>query len=182
MAILNGNPLHGIAHYPSKFQANNWNLYKITAVTSHHRPGPSLTSIFFNVLWNAQPIWIAICFMVLCTISPKFQANSWNPYRVWAVTSFGTNRQIINGLHWGTDGRMGWQQYPSAPIGNEGKKNNNYSKAYLLWKTGYMESKLTRIRIYEGLHWDRYSCINVYRPYNSAIFRYQIKWIRCNYS
>ena len=55
-------------------------------------PGPCLFFKFqssverANIDW-AWPFYLKICFIILCIIPTKFPADSWNPWRVRAVTS-----------------------------------------------------------------------------------------------
>ena len=79
IAILNSNHLlHHTVHHPTKFQADSWNPWRVKGAMSSLRPGPSLfwefeSSVERAKIGQAWPFYIAICFMLLCTIPPNFR-------------------------------------------------------------------------------------------------------------
>ena len=89
MTILHSNLLHGIVHHPSKFQADSWNPQRVRVATLSLRPGPSLLSKFCGTCKNWLSMAILYSYLLHHTVhhSTTFQANSWNPERVIAVTS-----------------------------------------------------------------------------------------------
>ena len=71
--------LYITVHHPTKFQADIWNPYRVTAVTSSFRPGQKnfhgkfKSSVEHAENSRAYPFLWAICSMVLCIILPNFR-------------------------------------------------------------------------------------------------------------
>ena len=75
--------LHHTVHHPTISRPIAGTLKRVKAVTSSLGPGPSLIWKFQSSVQHAKIDWAwqflrAICFMLLCIIPPKCQANSWN--------------------------------------------------------------------------------------------------------
>ena len=89
---FNSDLLHHTVHHPTKFRADSWNPYRVKAVTLSLRPGSSLfwkfqSSVERAKIGRALLFWKSNLLHVAVHHPTKFQANSWNPQRVRAVTS-----------------------------------------------------------------------------------------------